>query len=105
MASKQGVGWSKRGSSRAAPAARRTASHECDWPPRLASIDGRRPGAPTAAVAQPSDSGQLARVRGRVWMVAEVERDSQVSLDGRPVQHLVRLICEDDATGDKLEVV
>ena len=56
--------------------------------------------------ARAPESGQLARVRGRIWVVAEVERDSQASLDGRPVQHLVSLISvEDDATGEELEVV
>jgi superfamily II DNA or RNA helicase len=50
--------------------------------------------------------GQLANVRGRIWVVAEVIRDSQASLDGRPIQHLVSLISvEDDATGEELEVV
>ena len=56
--------------------------------------------------ARAPESGQLARVRGRIWVVAEVARDSQASLDGRPVQHLVSLISvEDDATGEELEVV
>ncbi len=56
--------------------------------------------------ARAPESGQLARVRGRIWVVGEVERDSQASLDNRPVQHLVRLISvEDDATGEELEVV
>ena len=50
--------------------------------------------------------GQLARVRGRVWVVGDVARDSQAALDGRPVQHLVALVSvEDDATGEELEVV
>jgi superfamily II DNA or RNA helicase len=50
--------------------------------------------------------GQLARVRGRTWVVGDVDLDSQASLDGRPVQHLVSLISvEDDATGEELEVV
>ncbi len=50
--------------------------------------------------------GQLARVRGRTWVVGDVVRDSQASLDGRPVQHLVSLVSvEDDATGEELEVV
>jgi superfamily II DNA or RNA helicase len=51
-------------------------------------------------------AGQLARVRGRIWVVGDVARDSQASLDGRPVQHLVSLVSvEDDATGEELEVV
>jgi SNF2-related domain len=59
-----------------------------------------------SSLAGAPESGQLARVRGRIWVVAEVERDSQASLDGRPVQHLVSLISvEDDATGEELEVV
>lgn len=50
--------------------------------------------------------GQLARVRGRMWVVGDVLADSQASLDGRPVQHLVSLVSvEDDATGEELEVV
>jgi superfamily II DNA or RNA helicase len=50
--------------------------------------------------------GQLARVRGRIWVVGEVAADSQAFLDGRPVQHLVSLVSvEDDATGEELEVV
>src|ERR1700735_3351496 len=60
---------------------------------------------PTRAPDPPSP-GQLAQVRGRIWVVGEVERDSQPSLDGRPVQHLVSLVSvEDDATGEELEVV
>ena len=56
--------------------------------------------------ARAPESGQLARVRGRIWVVADVARDSQASLDGRSVQHLVSLISvEDDATGEELEVV
>jgi superfamily II DNA or RNA helicase len=59
-----------------------------------------------SSLARAPESGQLARVRGRIWVVAEVVRDSQASLDGRPVQHLVGLISvEDDATGEELEVV
>jgi superfamily II DNA or RNA helicase len=62
----------------------------------------------TVALA-PSDApepGQLAKVRGRIWAVGDVVRDSQASLDGRPVQHLVSLVSvEDDATGEELEVV
>ncbi len=50
--------------------------------------------------------GQLARVRGRIWVVGDVAADSQAFLDGRPVQHLVSLVSvEDDATGEELEVV
>ncbi len=60
------------------------------------------PSAPPEALA----TGQLARVRGRTWVVGDVARDSQASLDGRPVQHLVSLVSvEDDATGEELEVV
>jgi hypothetical protein len=60
---------------------------------------------PTWAPDPPSP-GQLARVRGRTWVVGEVLRDSQASLDGRQVQHLVSLVSvEDDATGEELEVI
>ncbi len=68
----------------------------------------------TATLAQPDDlqpvlapePGQLALVRGRMWVVGDVTRDSQAQLDGRPVQHLVSLISvEDDATGEELEVI
>ena len=39
-------------------------------------------------------------------MVGDLARDSQASLDGRPVQHLVSLVSvEDDATGEELEVI
>jgi hypothetical protein len=43
------------------------------------------------AVAPPAapEAGQLAFVRGRMWAVGDVARDTQASLDGRPVQHLV----------------
>jgi hypothetical protein len=59
-------------------------------------------GAPPLAPA----AGQLARVRGRIWVVGDVTVDSQASLDGRAVQHLVSLVSvEDDATGEELEVV
>ncbi len=52
------------------------------------------------------EEGQLARVRGRMWVVAGVARDAQAARDGRTVQHLVSLISvEDDATGEELEVV
>jgi superfamily II DNA or RNA helicase len=52
------------------------------------------------------EDGQLAKVRGRWWVVAESRRDSQADLDARAVQHLVRLVSvEDDATGEELEVV
>ena len=52
------------------------------------------------------EPGQLARVRGRMWVVGDVVRDSQASLDRREVQHLVSLVSvEDDATGEELEVV
>jgi superfamily II DNA or RNA helicase len=58
------------------------------------------------APAGPPEPGQLAGVRGRMWVVGDVVRDSQASLDGRPIQHLVSLISvEDDATGEELEVV
>ena len=61
--------------------------------------------APEAPAPAPA-VGQLARVRGRIWVVGDVARDSQASLDSRPVQHLVSLISvEDDATGEELEVV
>jgi superfamily II DNA or RNA helicase len=41
-----------------------------------------------------------------MWVVGDVLRDSQASLEGRPVQHLVSLVSvEDDATGEELEVV
>jgi hypothetical protein len=41
-----------------------------------------------------------------MWVVGDVVRDSQASLDGRAIQHLVSLISvEDDATGEELEVV
>jgi superfamily II DNA or RNA helicase len=50
--------------------------------------------------------GQLARVRGRIWVVGDVAADAQAFLDARPVQHLVSLVSvEDDATGEELEVV
>ena len=59
-----------------------------------------------APPAAPPEAGQLARVRGRMWVVGDVLRDSQASVDGRPVQHLVSLVSvEDDATGEELEVV
>ena len=52
------------------------------------------------------EEGQLARVRGRMWVVAGVARDAQAARDGRAVQHLVSLVSvEDDATGEELEVV
>ncbi len=58
------------------------------------------------APSAPPEPGQLAHVRGRPWVVGDVARDSQASLDGRPVQHLVSLISiEDDATGEELSVV
>ena len=58
-----------------------------------------------ALVAAP-EPGQLARVRGRMWVVADVARDSQAHVDGRVLQHLVSLISvEDDATGEELEVI
>ncbi|HEX6026681.1 MAG TPA: hypothetical protein VFZ00_32080 [Solirubrobacter sp.] len=60
--------------------------------------------APTMPPPAP-ESGQLARVRGRMWVVGDVRRDAQVAVDDRPVQHLVSLISvEDDATGEELEV-
>jgi len=59
-----------------------------------------------AAPAAPPEPGQLAWVRGRMWVVGDVLRDSQASLDGRLVQHLVSLVSvEDDATGEELRVV
>src|SRR5450755_3123323 len=55
---------------------------------------------------QAPSAGQLARVRGRIWVVGDVLRDSQAMLDGRAVQHLVSLVSvEDDATGEELEVI
>src|SRR4051795_10438351 len=52
------------------------------------------------------EPGRLARVRGRMWVVADAMRDPQAARDGRPVQHLVSLVSvEDDATGEELEVV
>jgi superfamily II DNA or RNA helicase len=58
------------------------------------------------APAAPPEAGQLASVRGRIWVVGDVIRDSQASVDGRPIQHLVSLVSvEDDATGEELEVV
>jgi superfamily II DNA or RNA helicase len=60
---------------------------------------------PTAPPSAP-EAGQLARVRGRMWVVGDVTRDAQAVVDDRPVQHLVSLISvEDDATGEELEVV
>jgi SNF2-related domain len=62
--------------------------------------------APTGWAPDPPSTGQLARVRGRMWVVGDVVPDSQAALDGRPVQHLVSLVSvEDDATGEELEVV
>jgi len=62
--------------------------------------------APTLAPAARPEAGQLARVRGRMWVVGDVVPDSQASLDGRSVQHLVSLVSvEDDATREELEVV
>jgi hypothetical protein len=59
-----------------------------------------------APPAAPPDAGQLAWVRGRMWVVGDVVRDGQASQDGRRVQHLVSLVSvEDDATGEELEVV
>jgi hypothetical protein len=41
-----------------------------------------------------------------MWVVANVTQDSQASLDGRSVQHLVSLVSvDDDATGEQLEVI
>lgn len=52
------------------------------------------------------DPGQLVRVRGRMWVVGEVLRDSQAALDDRTVQHLVSLVSvDDDATGEELQVI
>ena len=60
----------------------------------------------TAWTPDPPSAGQLARVRGRMWVVGDVLPDSQAALDGRQVQHLVSLVSvEDDATGEELEVV
>jgi superfamily II DNA or RNA helicase len=63
-----------------------------------ADFPATAPGAP--------DPGQLAHVRGRMWVVGDVLRDSQAALDGRLLQHLVSLVSvEDDASGEELEVV
>src|SRR3954451_4017907 len=60
----------------------------------------------SAPPAQAPEPGQLAWVRDRMWVVGDVARDAQASLDGRPVQHLVSLVSvEDDATGEQLEVI
>src|SRR4051794_6034254 len=67
-----------------------------------AATESSKPSPPTPA----PETGQLARVRGRMWVVADSVRDAQAALDGRPVQHLVSLVSvEDDATGEELEVV
>src|SRR3954467_8446542 len=59
-----------------------------------------------SVIASVPEDGQLAWVRNRMWVVADVARDTQASLDGRPVQHLVSLVSvEDDATGEELDVV
>lgn len=69
----------------------------------LASTDDGQVHRPPAAAPE---EGQLARVRGRMWVVAGVARDAQAARDGRTVQHLVSLVSvEDDATGEELEVV
>ena len=59
------------------------------------------------ASLQPApETGQLARVRGRMWVVGDVLHDTQASLDSRPEQHLVSLVSvEDDATGEELDVI
>jgi hypothetical protein len=58
--------------------------------------------AAAAALVAAPEPGQLARVRGRIWVVADVARDSQAHVDGRVLQHLVSLISvEDDATGEE----
>jgi superfamily II DNA or RNA helicase len=52
------------------------------------------------------ESGQLAFVRGRMWVVADVARATQPAAEGQTPQHLVTLISvEDDATGEELTVV
>src|SRR4051794_22241125 len=67
-----------------------------------AATESSKPSPPTPA----PETGQLARVRGRMWVVADSVRDAQAALDGRPIQHLVSLVSvEDDATGEELEVV
>jgi hypothetical protein len=59
-----------------------------------------------ASPPEAPSAGQLARVRGRIWVVGDVAHDSQAFLDGRPIQHLVSLVSvEDDATGEELEVI
>lgn len=61
---------------------------------------------PRSAPTPAPEPGRLARVRGRMWVVADSTRDAQAALDGRPVQHLVSLVSvEDDATGEELDVV
>jgi len=58
------------------------------------------------APAQAPEAGQLAYVRGRMWVVADAERDSRPPADGRAPQHLVSLVSvEDDASGETLKVV
>jgi superfamily II DNA or RNA helicase len=63
--------------------------------------------ASVSAVPVPApDVGQLARVRGRWWVVADVSRDAHEALGGQSAHHLVSLISvEDDATGEELQVV
>jgi superfamily II DNA or RNA helicase len=74
-------------------------------PPAAGRVSVTTPDAPTGLQPAP-ETGQLARVRGRMWVVGDVLRDTQASLDARPVQHLVSLVSvEDDATGEELEVI
>ncbi len=53
---------------------------------------------PPAAAPEP---GQLARVRGRMWVVAGATRDAQAARDGRAVQHLVSLVSVEDDGGNR----
>jgi hypothetical protein len=62
------------------------------------------------AVSPAPESGQLAVVRGRRWVVADVicsELPADITSDVPPTrQHLVSLISvEDDATGEELTVI
>ena len=71
----------------------------------LTAMDLREaPDGPPPALAP--TRGQLARARGRMWVVADVARDSQAAVEKRPVQHLVSLVSiEDDALGEELQVI
>src|ERR1035441_3514309 len=96
------VGWAPGSWSRTPVCGARALRHGQISSPSRMTLAELEPSAPPQA---PS-AGQLARVRGRIWVVGDVARDSQASLDGRPVQHLVSLVSvEDDATGEELEAV